>query len=98
MGTLLKFINPVYFWDTDTNILEEYHSKKLIIERVFALGTLKEIQLVMDFYGREEVIQILKSLSYIDPKTLNFISIKFNIQKSAFRCYKKMRLTKRFWD
>ena len=98
MGMLLEKINPDYFWDVRKELLDEILSRKLIIERVFSRGNLAEIDLVSDFYGAETIIGILRSLSYLDPKTLNFISLKFNIPKSKFRCYRRRQSMRRFWD
>jgi hypothetical protein len=98
MGILLENINPVYFWDVRRDQLNESVSRKLIIERVFSLGSLREMNLVHDYYGEETIIRTLTSLAYIDPKTLNYISIKYNVPKSHFKCYKRKRSMKRFWD
>jgi hypothetical protein len=97
MGTILEHINPAYFWDVKIELLDEEKSKKLIIERVFSFGNLNEIELVHNFYGEEPIVMILKSLSYIDPKTLNFISLKYNIPKSRFKCHRRRQSMRGFW-
>ena len=98
MPALLEQLNKVYFWDTDFNKLEEYQSKRLIIERIMNYGNLHEIQLIKAFYGVEEIISTLCNLNYIDPKTLNFISLMFHIPKTKFKCYIRKQLTNQPWS
>ena len=98
MQELLEHINAAYFWDVDPEQLDALKSKRLIIDRVYSLGTLKEIELIDEFYGRKEIIKTLTGLAYIDRKTMNFISVRYGIPKSSFRCYRRMRSIPKFWD
>lgn len=98
MAALLEQLNKVYFWDTDFNNLDEHHSKRLIIERIMNFGNLHEIKLVKEFYGVDEIKRTLCNLNYIDPKTLNFLSLLFHIPKSKFKCYIRKQLTKQPWS
>ncbi len=84
---ILSKLNPQYFWDVDLTALDEALSSRLIIERVFSLGDMQEMNQVMQFYGKEKVVEILSNLTYIDPKSLNFISKLFNKPREEFRCY-----------
>jgi hypothetical protein len=92
---ITTLLNPHYFWDVDTS---NQVSARLVVERVFNFGTLAEVSLVMDFYGRSEVEKILLSLNYLDPKTLNFVSKFFNKPKRSFKCYTRRRLKTQHWD
>lgn len=98
MSELLENLNKAYFWDTDFNRLDEEKSRRLIIERVMNYGNLREIQLLKSFYGTEEIISILCQLNYIDPKTLNFLSLYFHVPKTKFKCYTKRQLTPQPWN
>lgn len=98
MSTLMQQINKTYFWDIDLNKLDENNSKRLIIERVINFGKLHEIQFLKKYYGTEVVIKTLCNLNYIDPKTLNFISLFFNIPKTKFKCYIRKQLNKQPWN
>jgi hypothetical protein len=95
---LVKKLNPQYFWDIDRNTLDDNNSKRLIIERVFSLGTLKEIKLVINFYGKEETQNVICRLHYLDPKTLNFVSKFLNLHKKEFACYNRSQLHQIFWN
>ena len=98
MPALFEQLNKAYFWDVDIATLDEEKSKRLIIERVFNYGNLQEIKLVKEFYGINELKSTLCKLSYIDPKTLNFISLLFNVPKTKFKCYTRKPLTNRPWS
>ncbi len=93
-----KDLNPKYFWDIDSRTLDAKGSKRLIIDRVFAMGTAKEIMLILNYYGAKEVGEVLEKENYIDPKTLNFVSRLLNIPLKAFRCYSRQRLNRPLWN
>jgi len=95
---ILTNINKSYFWDIDLNTLDERKSKRLIIERVINLGNLEELKLLFNYYGKKEVINTIQALNYLDPKTLNFFSLIFNIPKNEFKCFTKKRLTTTHWS
>lgn len=86
------------FWDVDISAIDAESSSRLIIERIFALGTIEEIRTAIDFYGREKTLGTLLKLNYLDPKTLNFISRLFNKPKKEFRCYTKKQSTPQHWS
>ncbi len=94
----LHNINKTYFWDVDTHALDETQSKRLIIERVATLGNLKEIKLVIQHYGKEEVIKTLCNINYLDPKTLNFFSLIFQVPKNKFKCFTKKQSKIQHWN
>jgi len=90
---IISGIDPRYFWDVDRGKLDIIVAKRLIIERVFSLGKLSEMKVLLRYYGKREVIETLSQIIYLDPKTLNFISKFFNIPKSSFKCYTQTPLT-----
>ena len=98
MPELLDKLRKTYFWDIDPELLDEKKSRRIIIERVMNLGDLKEIQLVLNYYGKEEVKRTICNLNFIDPKTLNFLTLLFNVQKTDFKCYTRKPLTGKHWN
>ncbi len=98
MNALFKQINSNYFWDIDLQSLDEVKSKRLIIERVMSFGTIKEIVLLKSYYGKNEIIENLCNLNYIDSKNLNFYSLLFNVPKSDFKCYTRKQLNHQHWN
>lgn len=97
-SNILSKINPQYFWDVNINRLDESKSRRLIIERVFSLGTLIEMKLLVNHYGKAEITKIIKSLNYLDPKTLNFVSRVFNLPKKELVCYIRKQSTPQHWN
>ena len=93
-----EHINRNYFWDVDFDKLDQLKSRRLIVERVFSLGTSREIRFLLNYYGREEVLQVLKNLNYLDPKTLNFVSGFFGIPLNEFRCYTRKQSNRLHWN
>ena len=87
MSAFLQQLNPQYFWDVNLSTLDEHKSKRLIIERIINFGNLYELRLIIEQYGKDEVVQTICNLNYIDPKTLNFFALIFKIPKSKFKCY-----------
>lgn len=86
MPELLEKLNKTYFWDIDPDLLDENKSKRIIIERVMNLGNLREIKLILRHYGKEEVKNTVCNLNYIDPKTLNFLSLLLHVPINEFKC------------
>jgi len=94
---LIKTLNPNYFWDVDFDGLDPHSARRLIVERIFNLGTLNEIRRVNDFYGKVQA-EVLVKLTYIDPKTCNFVKKMFRIPLSKFRCRTREQLKKQHWN
>jgi hypothetical protein len=97
-NSIISQLNPQYFWDVDLLGLDENSSLRLVIERVFTLGEVHEMNLLISFYGREKVIEVLCNLSYIDPKTLNFVSRLFNKPLKSFKCYRLKQSRPLHWN
>ncbi len=93
---LYRDLKKEYFWDVNIERLDVDSSQRLIIERVFTLGSVKEMMLVIDYYGEEEVKKVLTSLNYIDPRSLNFVSKIFNLPLKSFKCYSCRQLRPTF--
>lgn len=96
--TFLHNINNAYFWDINIKTLDEVKSKRLIIERVVNLGNLEEIKLLLNHYGKKELTHTICNLNYLDPKTLNFFSLVFNIPKNNFKCFARKQLKVKHWS
>ena len=95
---ILKEINPGYFWDVNINNIDVSAAKQLIIGRVFSLGKLDEMIALIRYYGKREVVDTLRQINYLDPKTLNFVSKLFNKPKNSFKCYSRTPSTLRHWN
>lgn len=97
-ANILSEINNRYFWDVDSSKLDPESSKRLIIERVFCLGGVKDMKTIIAYYGTDEILQQLTCLPYLDSKTLNFISVLFDKPKEEFRCHNNNRSPRQRWN
>ena len=95
---IIAELKPQYFWDVDLSGLNEDSARRLIIERIFSLGDIHEINLVINFYGEKKVVEVLSNLTYIDPRTFNFITKLFNKSGEEFRCYQLKQSKPRYWS
>ena len=96
-GHIPELIKQSYFWDIDLTPGKSI-STRLIVERIFTLGTLAEVALLIKYFGKEDVENVLINLNYLDPKTLNFASKFFNKPKKSFKCYLRKQLTPQLWN
>ena len=89
----MNFENPnKIFWDIDLAQLDEVKNARFITERVITRGTLEDWMELKRIYGLEKIKNEILSIRTLDPKTLNFFSSYFNIDKKRFRCYSTQSL------
>ena len=55
----LSFFRRAIFWDIDLEQLDWIENKEWIIQRVFEYGNEKEIETILQFYGKETVSSLL---------------------------------------
>jgi hypothetical protein len=77
------------FWDLPEESLDLTRYKRLILERVFSRGNIKEFQAVNRHYSRDEIRKTVLQIGSLDKKTLHFISSTYELKASDFLCYKK---------
>lgn len=77
------------FWDTDVTAMHPKRSKFYIIERVVTRGNLSDWKKMLSLYSLEEIKSNITKIKSLDPKTLHFCSIYFDLPKDAFECYMK---------
>jgi hypothetical protein len=70
-------------------MLDPNIDRKLILERVFARGTENDEKEIFNYYGKETIKNTILDIKYFDKKTLNYLSIIFDVSKENFRCYRK---------
>lgn len=82
-------LNPLLFWEYDSAKINPEKHKVLILERVFTRGSWEEYKLLFSYYSRDEIREGVVKIMQLDPKTLNFLSVIFEIPKTDFICYGK---------
>jgi len=75
-------LSKTLFWDVNPENLDWEKSKRLIIERTFVRGGMKDITIVMNKYSKAALIEVLKTCRELDAVTHNFCSHYFNISKT----------------
>jgi hypothetical protein len=85
------------FWDVNPETLSLDQHRGLVIERVFSLGNLKELEFVIHYYGWDTVREELMKVGYLDPKTFEFATKMFQIPKSRMRCYIRKQSRSLYW-
>jgi hypothetical protein len=76
------------FWDCHYHRINYDKESRFVIERVLTRGTDSDEKKLFAYYGSEKIKQTVLELRYLDKKTLNYLSIIFNIPQEQFRCYK----------
>ena len=74
------------FWDTDARHIDIECNARFIIERVITRGTLEDWKRLLSFYGNDRVRKEVVMIRTLDPKSLCYLSVFFNLKESDFRC------------
>jgi hypothetical protein len=53
------------------------------------MGTEKDTQEVVRYYGIDTIKNEIVKIKALDEKTINYLSFTFGIPKGGFECYKK---------
>ena len=84
------------FWDIDVRMLDYENRASFILERVFTMGMQQDEWKVIDFYGKERIRKEVVKCKTLDKKTLNYLSIFYEIPKEDFLCYSKINAIEDF--
>ena len=91
-------ISKVIFWDTDYDQIAWDSKARFVIERVVMFGNLQDWRIIQAFYGMEKIKESVLASRDLDPKTLNFFSVLYNIPKDQFRCYTILQSNQGHWS
>jgi hypothetical protein len=86
------------FWDIEYEKLDIGLHKRLIIERVLSLGNLEEFFFLLNQFETKALINEIKQIGYLDPKTISFVVSFFKIDKKELRCFTKKQLMETHWS
>jgi len=82
-------LSKYLFWDIDTRKLNYETRASFILERVFTMGMQKDEWEVIKYYGKERIREEVVKCKALDRKTLNYLSVFYEIPKRKFACYRK---------
>ncbi len=84
----MKLLSDTHlFWDTDVSLIDPERHKSAIIERVLERGSWSAVKELIQFYGKEEIVEVVKRAKWFSDKTMHFISGYFDIPLKEMRCY-----------
>ena len=77
------------FWDVDFSALDHSNDKNFIVRKAFDRGSWNDMKWCVDFYGEEEVKEVLLNAPYLRAEIIRLCSVIFNLNPHQFRCYLK---------
>lgn len=84
---LLNNISAHLFWDVDVNQLKTEEHARFIIERVINRGNYSDWLNLIKLYSHSEIKRKIVNIKTFDKRTLSFLSMYYDIDKTEFRCY-----------
>ena len=82
-------LSKYLFWDINVPKLDFESRASFVLERVFTMGMQNDEWEVNKFYGKERIRKEVIKCKALDRKTLNYLSIFYEIPKEDFICYMK---------
>ena len=82
-------LSKYLFWDIDMHKLDYENRASFILERVFTMGMQEDEWKVNKYYGKERIKKEVIKCKALDKKTLNYLSVFYEIPKKDFICYTK---------
>jgi hypothetical protein len=85
-GNVLR-LRKSLFWDLPADQIHPERNKRLIMERVFTRGNMKEFKNLRDLYSRNEIMETVVQIGSLDKKTMVFLSKSYQIPLTKFKCF-----------
>jgi len=82
-------LSKYLFWDIDIRKLDYESRASFVLERVFTMGMQEDEWKVNKYYGKAYPAKEVVKCKSLDRKTLNYLSVFYEIPKKEFACYKK---------
>ena len=86
-STISSQLPPQHFRDVDIATLDWNKHAALIVQRVIERGTYKNLQLLEQYFGKQELAAIIKKIAYLHPKDIAFVHAHFSIPFNELKCY-----------
>ena len=75
------------FWDTEISTLDFTRHSKFIISRVFERGSDEDKTAIINYYGDQQIIKTLTSMSSLMPLAIERAKQAFHLSDTDFACY-----------
>jgi hypothetical protein len=89
MQTKIPDFVKKYLWDVNEKDLSADTHKNFIIERVLEYGDFDSLKWIQENFGREEIIEVLKTSNKLSRNTGNLYALYFNVNKEELLCIRK---------
>jgi hypothetical protein len=74
------------FWDVDRSTIDAERHAPWLVRRVLEYGRWRDWQVLVDYYGKTRLAEIVTTLRSLHPRSLAFCQAWFQIPSSAFQC------------
>jgi len=82
-------LSKYLFWDTNMQKLDFEKRASFVLQRVFTMGMQEDEWKAVRYYGKERIRKEVIKCKSLDKKTMNYLSVFYDIPKEDFECYKK---------
>ena len=86
------------FWDVYFETLDWQLAYRSVIQRIIDRGNDRDWEELIRYYGRDKVIQVLKSeVNYLMDHSIERACAFFNVKPEELRCYMRKQSKKGLW-
>ena len=86
---ILPFFLKKYFWDVDFDCLDLNKNQDFIAVRLLEHGDIRALRWLFKHMGKKEIKQLVLKSRGFSPKTINFWSLIFNLNREKVQCLNK---------
>lgn len=89
-----------YFWDVNFSELNLEKNREYIAERILEYGDVKAVRWMLKHIPRIVVRRVLQRSRGFSPRTINFWSLVFDIDRNKILCFQKsyQKMQKAHWQ
>jgi hypothetical protein len=91
-------ISPKAFWDVRFHEIDYEKNSLQVMEKVFNYGDWNDQVATMKFYGLERIRKEIVNAGYLRKPVISFLCTILHLQKTDFKCYKKMQFHPLPWN
>ena len=89
-------ISPTLLWEYDLRHFDWQQARSIVVQRVIERGCAEDYFAAFDLYGGIAGFrEILREVSTLSEKDLNFVCTFFNLKKEELRCYTRRLLRRK---
>ena len=88
---LVDRLSEHLFWDVDCARVDPQVHARFLICRVMERGTREDVRAVWEYYGEEQVREVLTKAPSLTAKTIAFFANQFALPREAFRAHQRAK-------